>query len=496
MKMLGNIDTWLALWLASYMCNTLAVSHTPCSGVFLHTCMWVALYMVLRSLPIEHIGKRHWAYLCACLGLWQTGMGVGQLLGVCDSGHYLYAVTGSFFNPAPYGAFIAVMSVVVIAVYKEQNERALGIAAIVMVVMLPASWSRAALTAFALCLGILYRKWVRRHWLQVSICTLVVMLVLYLIKRGSADSRILMMWVSLKAWMENLWTGVGAGGYLNALGEGMAAYFTRHPASVFISSVGVASLPFNEPLRIAVEQGLAGLLPLVMATLLAARRLWLAGSPLFYALLALLVFSLFSYPFTLPAFCAVLTVIMAYASSLGQQGLSRPTRVGTFIAAILTGVFAYNQLSPRLEAEKEYDRFSHISEKAFIRSYYDLFPFMNDNPQFLFRFGSLLRDCGRHNDSNAMFRQGASLSADPMFHILMGRNYEDMREYAKADSLYEHAFRRIPNRIYPLYRQMKLYEHMGDSIRMQAKANAIAGFVEKVESPATRSMKQEAKEKL
>ena len=76
------------------------------------------------------------AYGCAILGVWQVAVGLGQLFGVCSSGHYLYAVTGNFFNPAPYGAFIAVMLAVVIAVYKEHPGRILGVAAIVMTVML------------------------------------------------------------------------------------------------------------------------------------------------------------------------------------------------------------------------------------------------------------------------------------------------------------------------------------------------------------------------
>ncbi|MCM1219740.1 MAG: hypothetical protein NC113_09575 [Bacteroides sp.] len=93
-----------------------------------------------------------------------------------------------------------------------------------------------------------------------------------------------------------------------------------------------------------------------------------------------------------------------------------------------------------------------------------------------------------------MLRRGASLSADPMFHILMGRNYEDMSEYAKADSMYGHAFRMVPNRIYPLYRQMKLYEITGDTARCREMARKVLDFRVKVESPATREMKEEATE--
>lgn len=491
-NILGKVDTWLAVWFVGYIYNTFAVSHTPCSHVFLYTCGWATLYILLRCLPIERINKPHWAYACAVLGVWQVAVGLGQLSGIYSSGHHLYAVTGMFFNPAPYGAFIAVMLAVVVAAYKERPSQILGIAAIGMTIMLPAAWSRAALLAFAVSFGIIYRTWVRYHWRKIVIFAFVTLVILYFLKRGSADSRMLMILVAVRTWANHLWVGVGTGSYLQALGEGMATYFTSHPDSAFIPSVGVADRPFNEPLRMAVEQGLAGLVPFTIAVVLTARRLWIAGSPLFYALVTLLVFSMFSYPFTIPIFCGILCIIMAYASNLGKQYLFRPMVICPFMVVGISCAFIYVQLLPRVDAKKDYDRFSQIHDEAFIKDYYELFPLLNDNPQFLFDFGSLLRDCGRYNDSNAMLRQGTSLSADPMFHILMGRNYEDMREYDKADSLYDHAFRMVPNRIYPLYRKMKLYEAMGDITRCKVMACQVWNFRVKVESPATRDMKKEA----
>lgn len=496
MNIVGKIDTWLALWFTGYVCNTLAVSHTPCGSVFLHTCGWAALYMLLRCLPVERIGGRLRAYICAALGLWQVAVGLGQLVGLCQSGHHLYMMTGDFFNPAPFGAFVAMMLVVVVATYKEHAERPLGIAALIMAVMLPAAWSRAALLAFVVCMCVMYRVWVRRHWRWLSVCAVVAVVVLYLVKRGSADSRVLMMIVSLQAWTDNIWLGTGVGSYLHALGEGQAAYFACHPDSVFIESVGVADLPFNEPLKLAVEQGLVGLMPFAVALCLTAHRLWQAGNPLFYALVALLVFSLFSYPFTIPTFCAMLVVVMACAANTGRERMFRPAMLCPLTASIALGTFVYWMLLPRMDAKKDYERFSHIRDKAFVKDYYELLPLLGDNHRFLFDFGSLLRDCGRYNDSNAMLRQGALLSADPMFHILMGRNYEDMQEYGKADSLYDHAFRMVPNRIYQLYRCMKLYETTGDMVRCEAMAHKVKDFHVKVESPATRDIKQEAKEIL
>ncbi|MDE5561505.1 MAG: O-antigen ligase family protein [Bacteroidaceae bacterium] len=489
---IGKIDLWVAVWFAYYVCNTLAVSHTPCAGVFLHTCGWVSLYMLLRCLPLARIDGRVWAYVCAALGCWQAVTGLAQLFGYSASGHHLYAMTGSFFNPAPFGAFLAVMLSVVTAAYRERHDRMLAAAGCLLLVVLPAAWSRAALLSYAVCLAMLYRTYIIRYRKMVALCAAIAAVSLYLIKQGSANSRVLMLLASFGAWTDNLLLGTGTGGYMHALGESQAAYFAAHPESAFTECVGIADMPFNEPMRIAVEQGLVGLALTAVIMSLAARRLRRVSHPLFYGMVALSVFSLFSYPLSIPAFGVVLAVIVATAADTGHVSTSCVGRACALAGSVALGVAVCAMLLPRREAKDVYGRFAYVDNEVFIKDHYELLPRLDDDRRFLFGFGMLLRRAGRYNDSNAMLSRGAMLSADPMFHILMGRNCEDMQEYGMADSLYAHAFRMVPNRIYPLYRQMKLYENMGDTVRMRSKAAEIADFRVKVESPATREMKREA----
>lgn len=488
----GSIDLWVALCVICFAGNVMSVGHTPCSGTVLHVGAWMAIYMLLRCAPIARIPNRTWAYLCAALGCVEAGLGMMQLTGFRPSGHHLYAMTGTFFNPAPFGAFLAVMLVVVLSTYKREGGKALGVAAVMMFIVLPAAWSRAALLSCAISMVLLYRVYIIRYWRTIVACSVVAMVALYFLKQGSADSRALMFIVSFRIWMKHFWLGTGVGDYLHALGEGQAEYFTTYPVSAFIPSVGVADMPFCEPMRLAVEQGGAGFVLVIGVLVLTAWRLGRAEHPLFYGLLTLLVFSLFSYPFNIPEFGVILAVIVATAANMGEESLVSAGKVCTLLGAMVLGITVYVLLMPRKEAEKEYERFSYMKDETFIKDYYDLLPMLNDNSKFFFNFGSLLRDAGRYNDSNAMLRQGSKLSADPMFHILMGRNYEDMQEYAMADSLYEHAFHMVPNRLYPLYRRMKLYEMKEDSTRMLDMAKRITDFRVKVESPATRDMKKEA----
>ena len=120
----------------------------------------------------------------------------------------------------------------------------------------------------------------------------------------------------------------------------------------------------------------------------------------------------------------------------------------------------------------------------------------NDNYEFLFSFGKKLREEGRYNDSNAILRQGTRCSADPMFYVLMGNNYKDMKHYDLAEQAYNKAFSVMPNRLYPLYQLMLLYKDSGDIKKAKAMAKRVIEMKPKIESRLTKEMKEKAKELL
>ena len=65
------------------------------------------LYVVIASIVV----------ICA----YESILGVFQLIGCRPSNHYLYAITGSFDNPGPYGGFLAIC-VSVIGAYVINNK--------------------------------------------------------------------------------------------------------------------------------------------------------------------------------------------------------------------------------------------------------------------------------------------------------------------------------------------------------------------------------------
>ena len=97
-------------------------------------------------------------------------------------------------------------------------------------------------------------------------------------------------------------------------------------------------------------------------------------------------------------------------------------------------------MEKRIEVESSYRLFSHSGQEAFINDYYELLPLENDNQSFLFDFGQLLRSFGRYSDSNAILQKGTMVSNDPMFYVLIGNNYKDMKCYDLSEMAYQKAF--------------------------------------------------------
>lgn len=129
--------------------------------------------------------------------LLESGLGLMQLIGIKDSHHYMYAFTGSFNNPGPYGGFLAVcLSLLGAYAIKGDGKRLRYLSVIIAIpalILLPSTMSRAAILSLltAVCLltvstskGKLFIK-KNKIWLCMAI--VLVGTSAYLVKKPSAD---------------------------------------------------------------------------------------------------------------------------------------------------------------------------------------------------------------------------------------------------------------------------------------------------------------------
>lgn len=503
-------------WWVCVSLNYVFVSPYPAAEVYGKAMALGVAYVALR-LVIPFCGRAFtrlwWVGLCAAGG-YELWTGFMQLAGREVSRHHLFDVTGTFFNPGPYAIFVAVVLAVSVAWWYRRGEDCAGrgrwsragawsVAAVAVFCfpVLVATWSRTAWVAVAVAAACLLWKAHRRMvlWgMGVAVCAGVAA---YFLKQGSADGRLLMTMVAGRAWAGEWLCGHGLGGYAQAYGAAQEAFFAAHPGSPLSVVAGSPEYAFNGVLGVGVEQGVLGAVPALVLGLWSLTVLCRRGEVSAYGWLVLLVSSLFSYPFALWPFMSLAVAWVALAASLeaGTAEVRWWKRTAVWPVVAVGGLCVWHLsacTARRVEAYEEFRRVRGIQDVAFLEDYRKKYEDLKAYPDFMFTFGSALREAGRYNESNAMLRQGTRVSCDPVFYTLMGNNYRDLGAVAEAESAYRKAFGMLPGRMYPLYRLMKLYEAEGQVHEAEEMARQIAAFRPKVDSPAMREMKNEAKEFL
>lgn len=511
------LDAIVLLWALYMACNYWLLSPYPATEDFHEAEALCLAYAALR-LAIPFCGKAFgavWTTGLCLAGLYQIYTGIAQLAGWEPSHHYRYALTGTFFNPGPYAILVAIALTVAAAwLYNHKGawtglsrpDKIFRVTVYAMWVtglpVLAATWIRTAWVALAVALTVMLWRGHRRMVLGGLAVAACLGVCAYAMKQNSADGRLLMTIVAGKAWTAEWLTGHGLGGFAHAYGKAQAAFFTGHPDSPLLSVAGSPEYAFNGLAGVSVEQGFIGMACALTITSWTAFILVRKREASACGYIALLVASMFSYPFSLWPFRLWATGWVAYAVSLqagtgtGAAWWKKASGAAMAILLAVPSVWWMAETKTRVEAYGEYRALSGIQDAAFVDDFRKNYDRLKDRPEYLFTYGKALRELERYNDSNAALRQGTRVSCDPMFHVMMGNNYLDLGAPREAETAYRKAFSLLPNRVYPLYRLMKLYEATGKNEKARDMARRITAFRAKVDSPAVRKMKEEAEDLL
>ena len=335
----------------------------------------------------------------------------------------------------------------------------------------------------------------------------------YLLKKDSANGRLLLWKVTGQAIIEQPWTGTGLGGFPTAYAEAQAAYFSSGNASE--TEMMVAGCPeygFNEFLQIGLEQGFVGLMVFVLLlgySLFRGVKNKQAGAA--GGILALMVFSLGSYPLQLPEFWVVLVVLMGVIESSSIAIDTPPTLspAGRKILSVtVIGGMAiccgwlFRQQKGYYQGYKKWNTLKMLyNSKAYEAAadgYEELVPLMGHKPELLFEAAQCLSKTGQFADANRLLERAMLLSGDPMIHYMAAKNEQSQGNYQKAENLLLHAIEILPERIYPYYLLTKLYaeEAFFQEDKFIKAADAVLKKEPKVESTAIREMRTEVKNML
>lgn len=411
--------------------------------------------------------------------------GLRQLYGFSASGHFRYALTGSFFNPGPYAGYLAMVLPLCLhhfvrfrdwkwLITSLKIERAAaGVVGVLILCVLPATMSRSAWVAALIgCGWVMYmhrdsRKWkllwrrYKKRYVSWGIGIFLVLIVggagAFFLKPDSALGRLFLWKITCQAIANHPW-GCDKG-FAFAYGEAQEAYFAKGDYAEWEERVaGSPEYAFNEYLELTLTQGPAICIMLIVITFACLwagtqfRRYGVCG-----AIVTLLVFSFSSYPMHLPAF------IVAYVCLLLACGIGDIIAKPVILSACLiiwTGGF-HDKWQREKDACRDWVNariLYHAGAYTAANAAYDkLYPQLREKGTFLFEYGHSLHKAGFYNESNKYLDKALVYCADPMILNVIGKNYQALRCYNWAEELLLASVHRLPGRIYPYYLLAKLY---------------------------------------
>ena len=493
------VDLLLAGLFVMY-CLSAVVNRQPVTDICLQYMLpYLLLYTIVRIAAT--LGRKHvlpLLFVSVCIwSCMESVTGLLQISGRQPSGHALFALTGSFDNPGPYGGFIA-MTAAAAAAFAVQNRHAGWrtllipvLTSILGLMVLPATMSRAGWAAFAAAaLACILKEtsagsWMKGHKVATAFLAFLLLVLsfgAFMMKKDSALGRLHIWNMELRAIAAAPLSGTGPGTSGGSYGKAQEAYFRSGDRNEAVIKVaGCPEYAFNEYLKTGMETGVIGLILTVSATAAAITALLKAGNVFGYGLLAAAVFGFFSYPMSVWQ-TAVLVVSM-FAVAAGESGAGKAGIVAnSLIAAAVTAlvIFLLPQYRERQQGKEIWQTARYWASmeqyEDALAEYEGIYPAMRGNFRYLYDYGYALHKAGRHKESNVILREGAAISSDPMFWNIIGKNHAAEGNCDKAEETLEKAHYMVPCRLYPLVLLMEMYEEQGRNEEAASVGREILGM--------------------
>jgi O-antigen ligase len=369
-----------------------------------------------------------------------------------------------------------------------------------------------------------------RKPLRVVLLTIVLLSIttagfgLYSMKKGSADGRMLIWQVTSQLIKQSPVTGHGTGAFNALYMNEQANWFESGKGTEAQAMVaGSPEAPFNEPLKLWLEKGL-------IAILLAGAILYfifVTNKPPTYnyklktlntklstknpklttcfkgALISLLVFSLFSYPFDISSFVLQLVILVALLAGTSNQMLTITGRktlfltIPTAIAIIIGSIHYVPQRQEHYQAMNTWQEanqlYNYRAYPASVAAYEEAFPELQTNGLFLQMYGKALSMDEQYERSNKVLHSAQQRFGSQIIQNTLGDNHKALKNYDEAETAYIISAQMIPSLLLPKYLLAKLYNESGQHQKAQQTAEEVLNSTIKVESSATREIMNEMK---
>jgi O-antigen ligase len=486
------------------------------SGFNLQLLVYSLCLFLLYIVMLQTVARCRTEYLFGIVAVAAFALalhGILQYAGMAASRN-AFTVTGAFDNPAGFASALCLSLPFVLYFVRHSNIVLKIVAIVTAIVLLTAtalSGSRAAMLACLISVILYTYKYsatrFKRVFKYVGLGLLLFSLpALYLLKKDSADGRLLIWQNTLKVAATHPLTGQGYSSFQSQYMPQQAAYFEANPDSRYAQLADNVLHPFNEFLLAVVEHGIVGVLciiALAALTLRAYRRN--RSDAAFAALLGLSAFAVvasFSYPCDYPFTWLVLTLCLAVIVSQPANPTVSPTRKFG-VLSVLTLIFSAVLLATNFvlfHAETQWNRIARLSlagqTEEVLPMYDNLYTTLGKSGIFLYNHAAELHETARYEQSLAVFARCIPYLNDMDVQMLLADNYKQLERYTEAERHLKLAANMCPARFMPLYRLATLYAATGRTAEAVALAQTIINKRVKIPSTTVSTIKRKTEKML
>ena len=415
---------------------------------------------------------------------------LAQFLKVLPSYNRYYTYTGSFENPAVFSMLLSLC--VPIGVYLGYRNSASKKSKIVwwmmsfmLLVFIGFSESRTGLIAAVVSSLIVIMSEsdsIRARILNKrTLCILipiglVMLFILYRFKADSANGRLLIWRVCWDMIKEKPLFGWGLNGFTAHYMSYQADYLTRNLDSSFIQLADNVNNPFNEYLLVIVDYGLVGFVALLMLVLRLFRlllRQTFKQRFLFIGMtLAVMVWSFFSYPFSMPfIWIVVALIVLASVNFASIKTLVFP--IGLSLLSLIGIIISFHYFWLEREWKIISQRSLNGETESVLPDFYRISPHFSNNGKFLYNYGAELHFSKHYQESLIIMEQCATYIDDYDVLMIKGDCYQNLGDTLSAIDCFDQASEMVPSKFSPLYYKMILFKNMGDTLNCIETAKRI-----------------------
>lgn len=458
-----------------------------------------------------------------------TLYGFGQFFNISESLNSNFSITGSFFNPAPFAGLITIGSIfnLFIILHKGYISKQISnlkysnsiyyINIIILslnIILLVLLESRASwISLLGGGLFLLFMK--VRYKFSSYIFNLVYILagacitilcgsLSYFLRQDSVNGRIFIWKISHYIIKDNPIIGTGLDTFKVNYMPYQAYYFSlNNDTQKKLLSDNIV-YAFNDFIQIFVEQGILGLFLFLIIFFLIIKKISNSITILGCSIIiSLSIFSCFSYSLQI----LPLKILIIFGISICSIYDNKVIKISCtyiflkFIPITLFSTLCIFQIKSQYYLHMGYSNWkkamNYYSETNFKKSiiYFEkAYPYLKTNGEFLMQYGKTLNLNNKFIQSNNILHLSQLFLNNTIIQTTLGDNYKELHKYDEAEQHYKFASYMTPNRLYPHYLLVKMYQEKGDIKKAKRHAEILVKTPIKVPSTIALQIKEEMKD--